>query len=100
MVTAEGRHQQGKPKKTKGRAEKTTGMTPKKPPKGNAPRLHEADDIIKEALDDHFKGKKWHFFQTSPAGQMGKFNAVSEVIQRLKALPSKFPWMVGKAQVS
>ena len=67
----------------------------------NAPRLHEADDIIKEALDDHFKGKKWHFFQTSPAGQMGKFNAVSEVIQRLKALPSnKFPWMVGKAQVS
>ena len=44
----------------------------------NAPRLHEADDIIKEALDDHFKGKPWHFFQTSPAGQMGKFNAVSE----------------------
>ena len=33
VVTAEGHHQQGKPKKTKGRSQKTTGMTPKKPPK-------------------------------------------------------------------
>ena len=35
----------------------------------NAPPIDKAKDIIKEALDHHFKGKRWHFFQTSLRGR-------------------------------
>ena len=55
----------------------------------NGPPVSKADNIIKEALDLHFSGrKKWHFKVTS-----SKF-AVSEVVDRKLKEPSKLSFVM------
>ena len=55
----------------------------------NGPPVSKADNIIKEALDLHFRGRtKWHFKVTS-----SKF-AVSEVVDRKLKEPSKLSFVM------
>ena len=65
----------------------------------NGPLLHEADELLSDALDRNFKGKKWHFHQTSAAGQAGPFSIVSKVMHRLSQERSKLPFLASRATV-
>ena len=59
----------------------------------NGPLLHEADQLLSDALDRNFKGNKWHFHQTSAAGQAGHFSIMSKVMHRLSQERSKLPFL-------
>ena len=62
----------------------------------NAPAAHEAESLLREALDDYFGKnahgvqKPWHFFSIDKANR-ALTTIVSRVIDKLKKLKSKFP---------
>ncbi len=56
----------------------------------NGPLLHEADGILKAALDMYFRDRDlalgtWHFHRTSRGSLDGHFSVTSKVQQRLNA---------------
>eukprot|EP00959_Pyramimonas_sp_CCMP1952_P365642 7657833-Pyramimonas_sp.AAC.1 len=61
----------------------------------NGPKSHEARNFLSQALDAHFKGKRWNFY---PEGYMPESKQyylksnVSEVVDRHKKASSKFPF--------
>ncbi len=56
----------------------------------NGPAAQHSDALLKDALDHHFNGKKWHFTATDSRAKVHK---VSEVVDRLMSQDSKFSFM-------
>ena len=60
----------------------------------NGPNLHDADSVIREALDRYFHPKTWHFtYRTERLDRFGK-HKVSAVVDRQLGQPSKLQFMV------
>ena len=57
----------------------------------NGPNIANSDSVIKEAMDDYWKGRGgwWHFFRKLKKLKTYKGN--SEVSNRLLSTPSKLP---------
>ena len=64
----------------------------------NAPLQHEADDFLKESLDDHFKGNKWHFYSTDQQNRP-LVSCTSKVIDGLEKMVSKLSFMKNSEEV-
>ena len=54
----------------------------------NGPVLVEADEVIEEAINRYFKGKKWHFLRRDIRDYMKDSNA----LKRLKSARSRLPY--------
>jgi hypothetical protein len=59
----------------------------------NGPTLPRADSLIFDALNHHFKGKTWHFSQTTARHKLGAFGATSKVLQRKLEEPSRLSFL-------
>ena len=60
----------------------------------NGPPLAHADGLLKEALNLHFKGQRWHFTQISAEGQRSIYAHEGLVMRRhTSAQAAKLPFL-------
>ena len=64
----------------------------------NGPLMHEADDLLRAALDRFFNGKDWHFTQTSACGQAGVYSVQSKVLHGMSRERSKLSFLASKVK--
>ena len=67
----------------------------------NAPKVHDARQLLSAALDRHFKGKAWHFTKSDRGARTASLDRVgrnkefkvSKVVDRLASEKSRLPFM-------
>ena len=65
----------------------------------NGPEIGEADNVLKSALDLHFKGKPWHFVLTENILKT-QGNTVQEVLSHNSSLPFYRQFIHGNIMLS
>ena len=59
----------------------------------NGPNLAQADSVILEAMEMHFKGKPWHFFRTSVLERLVNPSGSSNILKRFDSQQNSLPIM-------
>ncbi len=60
----------------------------------NGPESHECESFLEAALNRHFKGEDWNFGSTDQRHGRYQVSVLSSVIDRLKNVSSKCPFLV------
>ena len=59
----------------------------------NGPNLANSEPVIKEAMDDYWNGKSWHFYRTSSLDKLINPSGISNTIKRMISSKNKLPCM-------
>ena len=59
----------------------------------NGPNIANCDGVVKEAMDNYWKGGAWHFFRTSVIEKVKTYKGNSEVMDRMMNKQNNLPFM-------
>ena len=59
----------------------------------NGPNLANSEPVVREAMDEYWGGKSWHFFRTSSIDKLINPSGISNTIKRMTSTSNKLPYM-------